>query len=65
MKTGPLHKYKERFNVYPKFDKVVPREPSKETKSYITHLQIKYARRRSKQCSQKKRFMWQMEIKEQ
>ena len=41
-----MHKFKERFGIYPKFDNVKPREPSKETKSYITHLQIKFARRR-------------------
>ena len=40
------HKFKERFDIYPQFEGLEPKQPSKETKSYITHLQIKYARRR-------------------
>ena len=39
-------KFKERFKTYPAFGETPAMEPSKETKSYIRHLQIKHAKRR-------------------
>ena len=40
------HKYKQRFGDWPRFGDVQPLQPSKDTMSYIQHLNIKWARRK-------------------
>ena len=45
-KEAAAYKYKERFNKWPDFGDVIPLQPSKETLSYIQHLNIKWARRK-------------------
>jgi DNA repair protein RadD len=42
------HKYREKYGVWPKGLNHIAKEPNKDVLGYITHLNIKYANRRSK-----------------
>ena len=46
------HKYKEKFNVWPKGLHKTPRAPTKETRNFIKHLAIKFAKQMEKQKEQ-------------